>query len=85
MKFVVVSESVIEELLADVDYINTYAGVETGRRRLIGLQMSLQSLLAAAQDEDLLAAREVAATSRLEYNAARAALLEAMEERGHDE
>jgi len=66
MRFIVVDESVIEALLADVDHIHKYFGVETGRRRLNELQLSLRSLQDAAQDEDLVAAREVGREYRAE-------------------
>ena len=81
MNVVVVSASVIEELLRDVEFIHKYFGVEVGRQRLVGLRVSLQSLLDTAQNEDLVAAREAAATGRREESVARAKLLEAMNER----
>jgi len=81
MNVVVVSASVIEELLRDVSFIHKYFGVEAGRRRLVGLLTSLQALREAAQNEDLVAAREAAAMGRREYEVERARLLEALNER----
>ena len=81
MKCVVVNEGAIESLLSDVSFIHQFFGVELGRQRLVGLRVSLQSLLDTAQNEDLVAAREAAATGRREESVARAKLLEAMNER----
>ena len=78
MNVVSVSAEVILQLLDDVSFIHEHFGVELGRLRLVGLRVSLQALLDAAQDEDLAAAREAGAVGRWVYEAERVRLLEAM-------